>query len=634
MSFLGYDPNRLQALRRAVHELVDEQTGIHSDDPLGREAAMLARNELAKIASWTVRIDQIVDCVFGSPYRPVSTGTGPNRASPYDATLIGIVRPWDPSWLLTLDPTTAFAADIETLGGELGTWLAHTDISNVVDDHERAAALTALFNRVAADPAAAEAFANALGPVGLSWQTTRLAGLLTAAPQQATTTTPTAGRFQDEAEMLDALARIVSTALSTGHIDGGVLLGSLIGSDAYAAISLVSRLTVPAAQLGELATSIWARASNLTEAGRGLEVLVPLDAPKTVDLLIALFAREPEAARIALTEMSDDAYVALLAQGDGEAIGRMLVNLIEPSLDQTKKSSSAAMVGRLLSTLDQSPGLRSPELVGFVGVIAGPWLPELVRVEDTSSGYPLVPIDLDGRSPEHVLRWLAENKDAARSLVVWMTAIGQTATARIGDAENSRAQFHHLGEIIGAAGEAIKEALVRHAQHRKDVFESLWGTGSSLLSNIVTAMDVFDGPVGIAANMALNWAFQEFGDKVLRERVFGIKPTAAVSRDQIARAVAFEVSMMSTVAMVFYMQLVEHGALPATVEPPPYPSGEEATRMDVDRYHNELAEWQKRQLAAGPTPLSQAQRDAIDRLGAAVDAETLGFVERMPIHQP
>ena len=365
MSFLGYDPNRLQALRRALHDLVDEQTGVQCDDPWGREQAMRARNELAKIAGWTVRIDQILDCAFGSPYRPVGTGTGPNHASAYDPAFVGIVRPWDRSWLLTLDPTTAIDTDLEMLAGELGTWLQHTDISNVVDDHERASALIALFNRVAADPAAAEAFADALGPDGLSWLTNRLAGLLTAAPLAAATT-PTAGPFQDDAAVFDALAHTVSAALTTGHVDGGALLGSSIGNDTYAAISFVGRLTIPAAQLATLATSIWTRASKLADAERGLEILLPPEAPKTIDLLIAMFSREPQAGRVALTEMSDDAYVALLDQGDGEAVGQMLVKVTKPSVAADEKRSSSAIIGRLLSTLDQfaprSTVLKSPLL--------------------------------------------------------------------------------------------------------------------------------------------------------------------------------------------------------------------------------------------------------------------------------
>jgi hypothetical protein len=619
MAFIGYEPARLRALRRAVHDLVDEQTAIRSDDPWGREPTVRARNELARIASWTVRIDQILDCVFSSPYQPVGTGTGPNRASPYDPALIGIVRPWDQSWLLTLDPTTTIDTDLTTLASELGTWLQHTDVTNVVDDHDGATALVALFNRVAADTAAAEALMKALGPEGLRPVATQLAGLLATSPSPWAE--PTEARTQARKAVFDAFARTVSAAVATGHVDLDQVIDPLIHLDPDAALELVGRLSLPADQLARLALAIWGRVSAEKPPMRASPI--PPKGPSTAELLIDLFAHEPAVARVALTEMSDKAYTALLRVGDDKHLGQMLVGATDPT--HYSKESSAAIVGRLLSMLDKDSALRSSTLVGYVGVIAGPWLPELVIVEDHSSGYPLVPLDLAGRSAWHVLTWIAANKQGAQSLTIWMTAIGETETARIVGDPKASDQFRHLGDILGGASDVIRLARVRDAQHRLDNRRAVWGDLTSTISNLITAPAILAGPVGLAANLAITWVAQAAVDHVLSDRLGnGIVDAARV--EQIRKAMSFEVLTMATIASAMYERLVAEHRLPSdekTVPPPPRPDGAAAMAMTDSGYMDKLTCWRD--------ALPAAHHDAVLPLMYAVSQQLEGFNRNMAL---
>ena len=483
--FLGYHPQRVEALRRALAAALAEASGVRCDDPVAAASAERWRRATAVMQAWEPRLVALLACGFDTPYRRV----------PADVALpIDYWRPLDRAWTVVADPLAAPPPPIDALAraDELLALLLDDDaIAAVLGDATVRARLAERLAAVWADDEATARFFAGLRPerfavLAVELRVRELAG--------------------QDAEAAAALLRTLATgfgrAVRAGVVDEAAYRAQLL--DADGSDPIVAALVVRDAGLPSPVAVSWAKAV----LGKVGPVLGPSGglfadpAAEAVEALLVSLTADPVAGRIVLSAL--DHFDQLLSPLiDGERRGRFLLAVVDPL--RFDAGTTVPLVHRVLDELVDHRELAGgyvgeTVLHDWLGAFVGPYLLDVVPPGCTTCTTPR------GHAALDVVRWIAESERAALSLTVWLD---QTARRLAADASSTAVagadalapQIEQLGVVM----EAVLQGQLAHARADHDDYAGPIGVARFVLGKVVAGTAVVTlGPYGTGTGPLLD----------------------------------------------------------------------------------------------------------------------------------
>ena len=313
--FLGYDPERVLTLRRALAAAIAEATSVRCGEAEAGDASERWRRAIGVMTPWEPRLAAIVSCAFDTPYRPVTIR---------DAVPLDHRRP-SPAWTVVHDPHHGPSPALDALArvDELVALLLDLD-TELLSDPDDATRLREILAAVLADPAARRLLLDQLGPEGFAAVVDRLARIVVA-------------HLEDDhvvAAALGVLAQL-SGGLATGVRHGeaaeadyrSALLDGPDG-DPHLLAMVLRHGGFPTPVVVTWAFALLGRAEDVGPGGLGS--FVGATGERTGELLLQALTDNPFAGREVLLGL-DQLDLLLGSHLDGDRRGLFLATVTDPS---------------------------------------------------------------------------------------------------------------------------------------------------------------------------------------------------------------------------------------------------------------------------------------------------------------
>jgi hypothetical protein len=452
--FLGFDPERVVVLRRALGEVDDELGALKAPDPLAGEAVGIARAALRRlVTTWRPRLTELLACDPTSAYQPVVL-------DPLDLSLVDVVRLDRVGWTTVTDPLEVMEVDPVDHAEHLAHLLLGLTAADVLGNARLLDDLTTAIGQLT--PERALAFGAVLGPTTWGWWVAE------------------AGTGAGGAALAAALGRAATPLLARGPRAWEEALldaAPLAGARALAGIDLATD------HLVRLAGTVWERSLADPFA----------DALAARELLATTLARRDDGmAALALLEgWPDDRLDELIGPTavPGPAAGAFLVAATRSG---ERDEDRFAQLTRVLAWLDERRELwngtgLAPSLAEAAGLRLDWFAPE------AGPRWAGLPIDWHGRDPLVILDGIAHEPAAARELERALAIIVPIRTRQIerGKPELADADLEALGRLVASVEASI-------AGHRVTVGERryrTWTTGWHLAESALGLLLPRSGPV-------------------------------------------------------------------------------------------------------------------------------------------
>jgi hypothetical protein len=478
--YLGYHPDRVLALRRALAAALAEAPRVRCDDPLAAGAMERWWRATRVMQAWEARLVALLGCGFASPYRRVA----PDVALPLD-----YMRPLDRAWTVVADPLAAALPPVDALARAdelLALLLDDRALDRLLADPALLARLHELLGVVWADDHALARFFGRLGPerfavLAIELRIRQLAG----------------EEVDAAAALLRALATGLGRAVRTGEIDEATYRAELLdapGGDPVVAALIVRDAQLPSSVAAGWASAILARIGPVLGPTGGL---FADPAGEAVEALLLALTADPVAARavLAAVDRLDQLLSPLI---DGELRGRFLLAAVDPV--RFDVASSLPLVERVLDELVEHQELAGAHmgettLHDWLGAFVGPHLLELVPpgcTTCTTSG---------GRPTLEIIRWIAESERAALSLTIWLHQAARRLAAdvpisTVAGADALAPRIEQLGVLM----EAVLQGQLAHARADHDDYAGDLGAARFVLGKVAAGAAVVTmGPFGTGA---------------------------------------------------------------------------------------------------------------------------------------
>lgn len=580
--FLGYDPDRLTALRRQVAAALAEASTVRCADPLAAEPMRLWRRAVAAVEPWDARLASILTCGFASPYQPVA----PSASWPID-----LLRPLTPAWRVATDPFigAAAAVDPQERVDQLVALLAGLDPA-LLGSAASLRRLLDLLEATFADGTARRRWFDALGPDGIAALVASLARWVAIGPS----TDPVAAGAE---AVLSRVARGFGLAVQHGDLDEAAYRrAALDGSwgDRFAAALVLRHAGLPSAVTAMWARDVLSRERPVDPAG--LDTQVAAGQPHAGELVLAALTADPVAAREVLRSL-DELDVVLGPHVDGDARGRFLLTALDPGRFPTDET--VGLLQHVLGYLDDhrnvaagAPNTR--DLHDWLGACLAPYLTRLVPS-------PSMPVAGWGSTDVvDLMTWVSTSPLSAATLEVTVQELANgvipTAMAKTSATPGSHA--HAAMEQLGVIHATIErgQALWAAAAHRN------YETGKYLAATVISKVATL--PAGLLSTLAsiavkegVNLLTSQLVDAAfdkLAEQGIGHKPPTeeemtevmALRSDQLAVS-AWRAGAGAAAATLRAAGTLRPGSLPP----------EPRLIEDEEGYREQLAQWASR---AGP----------------------------------
>jgi hypothetical protein len=537
VSFLGYDPGRLTALRRRLDELADEAAGLRFGDEAATEAADAYRRAVRLMTDWRHDLAAISSCAFDSPFRPVAL---------HGMEFMDVLRPTDAAWTTVTDRRSGLIVSAEDHARHVAEALA----AGSYRPQDMAAAVTTAM----ATPTTSDIVLVTLGPQRFAAVAEELARSI--AHGDAT---------GDARLVLALLAAGFGTAFRTGSIERAAWEDQLAGdTDPYATALVLERAGLAGDALLRSATATWNRWR--TAPNTGLDSGVG-PASQTLPIVIQALTTDPVAARRFIESIDEDDLWSLFGGIDvppAVALPFLLASVDPHSGPPAAMERSVVKVLTFLGERRRQQ-LVPPELDDGLGAYVGPYLEQLLGAADTS-GYPYARWSLGEDEAAALVAGVARNKASAASLLVFLDALVLTRFAEFvaaGPVDGVR--LDHLGGVAG-----LTERLVADARH--DVAEEQtagWNAAWSLLGSKVSPVAaLFPGPGTVSR--AVSYGVGYLGDVWRRHGWAAAPPDPdAVADQQQTDIVRREDRREAALMAGLYAAGRATGAIPASTPPPP-----------------------------------------------------------------
>jgi hypothetical protein len=536
VSFLGYDPGRLSALRRRLDELAEEAAGLRFGDEAA-EAADAYQRAVRLMTDWRHDLAAISSCAFDSPFRPVALR---------GMDSVDVLRPTDAAWTTVTDPRSSMIVSAEDHARHVAEALA----AGSYRPEDMAAALTTAM----ATPATRDIVLVTLGPRRFGAVAEELARSIAGGDA-----------IGDARRVLALLATGFGAAFRAGSIKRAAWEDQLTGaSDPYATALVLERAGLVGDALLRLATATWNRwraaPHNALDSGVG-------PATQTLPIVIQALTADPVAARRFIESLEEDDLWALLGGVDVPPTVALPLLLASADPHSGPPAEMERSMVTVLTFLDERrrQQLLPPELGDGLGAYAGPYLEQLLGATDTS-GYPYARWSLGEEEAAALVAGVARSKASAASLVVFLDALVLTRFAEfVAAGPIDGVLLDHLGGVAG-----LTERLVADARH--DVAEEQtagWNAAWSLLGSKVSPVAaLFPGPGMISR--AVSYGVSYLGDVWRRHGWVAAPPDPdALAAGQQTDIVRREDQREAVLMAGLYAAGRTTGAVPASTPPPP-----------------------------------------------------------------
>lgn len=357
--FVGFDPDRLAALRRAMVTAHDDlraitlrhRDALRVDDELARLLAPVADLGRALEQTWIPLVERILLC----------DALGPRRGADW-------LRAPDP----TLPPMTS--AEARALARRL---LDTSGDTGPVDD------ILVQLARVAADPLAAAAFRHALDRLGGWTAVVDRIGLAHLGTSHLLVDDPTSAVLQRRLRLLDDAAALLAV-LAQGRPDGHRPWRPAVldGAEPYAAALVARHLRLDPRVLAETADRILLRAYEGRPDGDRYRDGY-LSGPNAGDVLFARLVDDPAAATEFLRRAAAHPAVVFMSAQDQQLVRRLLlVGTAPPRVDAGR---AGAILPPLLNWAGEARRRPlphdggTPDASAFLAEASAPWLLQFGR---------------------------------------------------------------------------------------------------------------------------------------------------------------------------------------------------------------------------------------------------------------
>jgi hypothetical protein len=536
MSFLGYDPGRLAALRRRLDDLADEAAGMRLDDPVAADAADAYQRAVRLMTEWRHDVVAISSCAFDSPFRPVALG---------GVDVLDVLRPTDAAWTTVTDPRSGLIVSAEDHARHVAEALA--------SGRYRLDALASAVTVAMATPAGRDVVLATLGPEQFAAVAEQLARSI--------------ARDEDEAArwILAVLAAGFGAAFRAGTLDRAAWERQLTdGTDPYATALVLERAALPTDALLRLATAAWTRwraAPNIAIDGG----VAPATQARPAVIITAL-AADPLAARRFVETLGEDDLWSLLTGIDVPPTVALPFLLASADSRVGPPADVERSMVAVLTFLHhrRREGLVPDELGDGLGAFVGPYLEQLLGADDVS-GYPHGRWSLSEHEAATLVGGVARNKASAASLLVFVDALAVTRFAEfVAAGPVDGAALQHLGALAGRTERLVADARHDVAEEQAAAWTAVW---SLLGSNVGPLARV---PGGAAVNKAVGYGVNYLGDVWRRHGWVGAPPDPnELAVRQQADIVGREDSRLANLLAGMYAAGRATGAVPATTAPPP-----------------------------------------------------------------
>lgn len=596
--FLGYHPDRVLALRRALAAALADGRPLRCDDPLAAEAAGRWIRALQLLAPWEARLASILDCGFDTPYR---------RAMAAADLPVDYLRPVDRAWTVVTDPLSAPLPEIDALArvDEILALLLALDPDQLTPDAVLRfdAILAAVFNHREAN----RRFFAALGPDGFAGVAAGLARL------QVGDTGDPSGPAAGATVVMARLALGLGLAQRRGAVDDAAYRDALLegaSGDPYVAAAVLRHARFPTPITAAWALAITDR--SVTAALRHtLGSFVAPGAERTPELVLGALTADPAAGRMVLMAR-EDLDLLLGPHIDGRARGQFLLATADRHRFTTE--STLPIMVKVLGYLDDHRGVASstvgPEdLHVWLGDYVGPHLLDLIPTADQ-------PVALwDGRDAPRVISWIAESPPAAVVLTGWITRTAELVTTSASVASTPTELFQRLDVVsvqLGVAIGAVERGVTMAAAHAHTAYGQLTGALSVIAGQFLgRALDGLFPGSGFVAGLGLGWLTDRVLDTLEANDWFDEPLSERERASQMERLGGkLQIGAMQAAALASHRHLVVTGQLPATSPPPRAPSPDALPSA----YRGQLDRW-ARTGSAGQTVIADAAgavHDGID----------------------
>jgi hypothetical protein len=544
MSFLGYDPGRLSALRRRLDDLADEANGLRFDDAAASEAADSYQRAVRVMTDWRVDLAAIASCAFDSPFQPVALDG-------FDPAVVDVLRPLDAAWTTVTDPRSGVVVSAEDHARHLAEALAA--------GHYRVEALATSLTTALATASTRDVLLATLGP-------DRFAAVL----EDLARSIARAGAGADDAErLLRALAAAFGSSHRAGTIDRAAWEHELVDEvDPYAAALVLVRAGLGGELLSRLAKAAWDRwraAPNIgIDSGVG-------PSSQTLPLVVQALGADPVAARRFIESLTQDDLWSLF--GGIDVPPRLVLPFLLASADP--RSGPAGDIEHSMLTVltfvhdHGRQALLSSDVYDGLGAYVGPYLEQLLGPDD-GARYPYARWSISEEDAAELVSCIARNGLSAASLIVFVDALVATRFAELVAAGPVDGPvLDHLGWIAGRVDRLVADARLDVADEHADAWAAAWGLiGGKVGGRLGSFVPGF--VPSTVVSKAVSYGIGYFGD-VWQERGWvgaPVDPDAVIAAQRAAVGSREDERQASLLAGL-YAAGIATGAIPATTSPPP-----------------------------------------------------------------
>lgn len=480
--FLGYEPDRVLALREVLRRTVDELVAVHNPDAAAAPAMADVVRAARRIGGWTPTLTDVLGCTATSVFVTASLPAG-------DIRFAALRLLSDVGWQVVADPYLMVGPPLPhisaTEAAALATALSTGDIEAWLDTEDEIAWLIGRLGIIQADPAAADAFRRALDQ-GLVFGCVADAWL--AAPAG------TGGPVRQVFGRLTALMAPVDslgTWLEARDVQlEPVAMALLLDSLEVAGVGLAGD------ELAQWCDHVLQRWRSPPDHGPGWsDDLDDLDGRRTGDLLLPLLVDDPQAATAFLLLASEHPDVVFHTTNDGGLVNAVLLTGTNPDVAGVEEAG-IIIVGLLDWLQVHSMWIAGGsigggyDVRGLLGGLIAPWLLQFGARPD-AWGWTRA----DG---DAALRWVLRDEAALRGLIASMNS-WQRAMADMqlidGDGRVAHGAVSDLAAMFSQLqGAFTRESISAAAQTR------MWvDLGIDLATNLAIAL-IESTPIGVAAD--------------------------------------------------------------------------------------------------------------------------------------
>lgn len=582
--FLGYDPDGIDVLRKAMRRVADELATVRCDDPTAAGAVAAARATRAAIEQrWLPLLDGFAMCRVLDSYREVALTSDDLTTSTYQ-----MLR-HEQGWRIVDDPlqmpVMAHDGGVTETTARAIAWRVSSaiDARALLEAHEVAWLARAL-EQIAADERLAVAFAEAMSRDGWRRMADTLAG------QQLWALDPI------NAGLLGPQDAVWSRDLDSAFTALGAIVAvgdrSVLDAMApYSAALVVQRLGLSGSELAELAARLLRRWLDVTGPELPEWPDLVLDGPNAGDVVLSTLARDPTAVAAFAPFVIDEPALLFVTAADPRVAEGVAIAMTRPG------AMPAADVGAVvvrLSTYILDDGLaaqwrRDPEAVergrtyyrAVLGELAAPWLLQFTDWRRHEWGF-------DEGDGERLLARILRDDDA-------FARFGDARPAAVAAFEDAvDADADRAVDDLGAVSGLLDRIAYDRAMDDAHAALALWDLKVGVASFVLTALAArASAPLPPLVSKVVRRAVRrgsETGlERFARDRGWEwAPPTESDSRADAAAALSWSHTVLvGAVAAASFEQLQRSGRVAPGTPPPPPPTKDRST-LD---YRRALEAW-------------------------------------------